>query len=127
VRRSATNEEFLSLLEAAARRGVAIDIALGIGDDLSDSDEDALTKLADIAKRYPGSVKLHKWRSHEKVLLVDQSYIESSFNWLSFAGVNDRHYRRERGTLIVNREIADEVYSELLEAIQDERDTGWVF
>ncbi len=127
VKRSATNQEFLALLDAAARRGVIIDIALGIGDDLSDSDEDALVKLADIAKRHSQNVNLHKWRSHEKVLLVDQSYIESSFNWLSFAGVNDWHYRRERGTLIVNREIADEVYSELLQAIQEERDDSWVF
>lgn len=127
VKRSATNEEFLSLLEAAARRGVLIDIALGIGDDLSDSDGDALARLSDISKRHPETFNLHKWRSHEKVLLVDQSYIESSFNWLSFAGVNDLHYRRERGTLIVNREIADEVYSELLQAIQEERDQHWIF
>lgn len=127
VKRSATNDDFLSLLEAAARRGVLIDIAIGYEDDLSDSHEDAINKLAAIAKRYAGNFRLHKWRSHEKVLLADQSYIESSFNWLSFLGVNDKYYRRERGTLIVNQEIVDEVYAELLGEINQERDSSWNF
>jgi hypothetical protein len=70
-------------------------------------------------------MSIHKWRSHEKVIVADQSFIESTFNWLSFPGVSDRHYRRERGTLTVDREISDEVYFELMEAIEDERDPNW--
>lgn len=127
VSKSATKGAFFPLLEAAAKRGVNVDIAIGIGDDLSDSDQNALAKLINVSKRFPEKVRLHKWRSHEKVLIVDQSYIEGSFNWLSFAGVDKRYYRRERGTLIVDLEIANEVYSELLQAIKDEHDSSWKF
>lgn len=127
VKRGATNEEFLTLLEQAAIRGVKIDIAIGYKEDLSDSHDDALAKLADLSKQNSSNFRLHKWRSHEKVLLVDETYVETSFNWLSFAGVTDNYYRRERGTKIVNKEIADEVYAELLQAIWDERDPDWVF
>lgn len=119
------NDEFIQQLEAAIRRGVVIDIAVGIGDDLADSHTSAISRVVSLASKHPGKMNLHKWRSHEKVLVADQSFIEGTFNWLSFQGVNDRHYRRERGTLTVDREIANEIYDELMEAIQQERDPNW--
>jgi hypothetical protein len=125
VKIGVVNDEFVQQLENAVLRGVMIDIALGYGDDLSDSHPDAVAKLVTIAEKHPSKMRLHKWRSHEKVIIADQSFIESTFNWLSFQGANDRHYRRERGTLTVDRELADEVYVELLEEINEERDTNW--
>ena len=119
------NDEFVQHLEQAIRRGVIIDIAVGIGNDLSDSHTSSISRMVALAQKHPGKLNLHKWRSHEKVLVADQSFIEGTFNWLSFQGVNDRHYRRERGTLTVDREITDEIYQELLDAIQNERDPSW--
>lgn len=119
------NDEFIQHLERAILRGVVVDVAVGIGDDLSDSHTSSISRMVALADKYPGKMNLHKWRSHEKVLLADQSFIEGTFNWLSFQGVSDRHYRRERGTLTVDREIANEIYSELIEAIRQERDPAW--
>jgi hypothetical protein len=122
---SVVNDEFINQLEQAIRRGVIIDIAVGIGDDLNDSHTSAISRVVALAQKHPGKMNLHKWRSHEKVLVADQSFIEGTFNWLSFQGVNERHYRRERGTLTVDREITDEIYQELRDAIQLERDSSW--
>jgi hypothetical protein len=119
------NDAFIDLLESALRRGVKVDIAIGMKDDLSDSHETAVDKLLTLSRKYPVLMNLHKWKSHEKVIIVDNAYIEGSFNWLSFQGVNEKHYVRERGTLIVDREIADDAYEELLEAFQMERDPNW--
>jgi hypothetical protein len=113
------------MLEEALFRGVKIDVAIGIGEDLSDSDSEPIAKLVTLAKKHPNLMTISKWKSHEKVLIADDSYVESTFNWLSFQGVNDRHYRRERGTLTVDKELANEVYDELLMAIDQERDVNW--
>ena len=130
LRASVVNDEFMQELEQAIRRGVVIDVAAGISekhddDPLAQSHTSAISRLVTLASKYPGKMRLHKWSSHEKFLLADQSFIEGTFNWLSFQGVNDRHYRRERGTLTVDRELTNEVYSELIEAIQAERDPNW--
>lgn len=125
VKAGVVNSEFLRMLEEALFRGVKIDVAIGIGEDLSDSDSEPIAKLVTLAKKHPNLMTISKWKSHEKVLIADDSYVESTFNWLSFQGVNDRHYRRERGTLTVDKELADEVYEELLVAIDQERDLNW--
>jgi hypothetical protein len=125
MKASVVNDEFIHQLETALQRGVLVDIAVGIGDDLADSHTSAISRVVTLAKKYPGQMNIHKWRSHEKVLIADQAFIEGTFNWLSFQGVNDRHYRRERGTLTVDRQLADEIYDELREAINLERDPSW--
>lgn len=127
VKSPVVNSQFINELQNAIIRGVTIDIAMGIGDDLDDSHSEAIEKLVDLSRKYPKSFRLHKWKSHEKILIADQTYINSSFNWLSFKGVTDNHYRRESGTMIVDREIADEVYSQLLEDIKIESKPGWPF
>jgi hypothetical protein len=119
------NDAFIDLLESALRRGVKVDIAIGFKDDLSDSHETAIDKLIGLCRKYPALMALHKWKSHEKVLIADQAYIDGSFNWLSFQGVDDKYYVRERGTLIVDPEIADDAYLELVEAFKAERDPNW--
>jgi len=125
VKKAVVNQDFIRQLTTALERGVRVDIALGIGKDFSDSHEDSIESLVDLAKSFPESLHLHKWKSHEKLLIADQSYIETTFNWLSFQGVTKQHYRRERGTLIVDSQIADEVYLEMLNEIQSERDPSW--
>ena len=125
VKSGVVNSEFLRMLEEALLRGVRVDIAIGIGEDLSDSDSEPISKLVSLAKKHQSLMTISKWKSHEKVLIADNAYIESTFNWLSFQGVNNRHYRRERGTLTVDQNLADEVHEELLQAIIQERDSDW--
>jgi hypothetical protein len=125
VKKAVVNQDFIRQLTAALNRGVRADIALGIGKDFSDSHEDSIAALVELAEAYPDTLHLHKWQSHEKLLIADQAYIETTFNWLSFQGVTKQHYRRERGPLIVDSQIADEVYLEMLNEIQVERDPNW--
>jgi hypothetical protein len=125
VKKAVVNQDFIRQLTAALTRGVRVDIALGIGKDFSDSHEDSISALVDLSSTYSENLYLHKWQSHEKLLIADQAYIETTFNWLSFQGVTKQHYRRERGTLIVDSQIADEVYLEMLNEIQIERDPKW--
>ncbi len=119
------NKDFIDQLGRALERGVKVDIALGIGKDFSDSHQTSISALVDLAKRNPEKFNLYKWKSHEKLLIADNAYIETTFNWLSFQGVTKHHYRRERGTLIVNSQIANEVYAEVLRDIELEKDPLW--
>lgn len=127
IKNAVVNAEFIYELQAAIERGVTVDIALGYRDDLGDSDEEAINRLISLSRKYPDQFRLHKWKSHEKVLLADQTYIDASFNWLSFRGVNNNHYRRERATMIVDLETANDVYQELLADIANERQADWPF
>jgi hypothetical protein len=125
AKKAVVNSDFIRQLSGALDRGVKVDIALGIGEDFSDSHEESIEALVNLAKLHPQKLNLHKWKSHEKLLIADQSYIETTFNWLSFQGVTKQHYRRERGTLVVDNEISNEVYSEMLSEIEREREAGW--
>jgi hypothetical protein len=127
VKKSVVNSQFLRDLERAIDRGVTIDIGMGIGDDFKDSHIDAINLLVDLSRANPEKLRLHKWRSHEKILIADQTFINTSFNWLSFKGASDNHYRRESGMMTVDKETADEFYIELLNAMKIERQQGWPF
>jgi hypothetical protein len=59
--------------------------------------------------------------THAKILIYDDVYITSSFNWLSFKGDPSRTYRMEEGTLIEGAAQADRVherYSRVLDEAQ---------
>jgi predicted phosphohydrolase len=51
-------------------------------------------------------------------LIFDDTWINSSFDWLSFRGGPERIYRREEGTLIRATDVVNEKYSEVLAAIK---------
>ncbi len=118
------NKNFANKLERAAARGVQIDIGIGFIEDLSDSHEYSIDLLVGISKRH-SNFRIHKLKSHEKILIADNAYISTSFNWLSFKGITENHYRRENGTRIVNQADVDILYSEFVEEINDERQPGW--
>lgn len=124
ARSAVVNSNFIMKIKQAARRGVVIDIAFGFGDGFADSHEYSVNALVKAAAEQPG-INLHKINSHEKILIADSAFINTSFNWLSFSGVNEHHYRRENGTRFVNEEQVKEIYDEFLAEIHAERDSNW--
>ncbi|MEU7306137.1 hypothetical protein [Streptomyces sp. NPDC007206] len=121
VKKAVITTDFLSKLENRLRRKVTVHIAYGIGKDGGDSDPMALRKLENLAKRYPDHLTFSRLRnSHAKVLIFDDVWIATSFNWLSFRGDKDRTYRMEEGTLVRGASLVDHEYQRYLDLIRQE-------
>lgn len=96
---------FVGKLERRLQRGVKVDIAYGYDDSENRTDPNAIRRLNNLAARYPEKLHVARLKSnHAKILLFDDAWVTTSFNWLSFKGDPDRTYRVEEGTLIRNRE-----------------------
>ncbi|MCZ4103043.1 hypothetical protein [Streptomyces sp. H39-C1] len=121
VKNGIVTTDFLMKLEDRLRRNVAVHIAHGIGTDDNGSHAGALRKLENLAQRYPEKFTFSRLRStHAKILIFDDTWINTSFNWLSFSGSRDRTYRMEEGTLVRGTNIADEHYQRYLSRIQQD-------
>lgn len=120
VRRAVVGTDFLSALEQLLRRNVRVTIAHGYGPDDRGSDPDALTRLTSLATRYGNFGFVRLANTHAKVLIFDDRWISTSFNWLSFKGDPDRTYRMEEGTLVSIPERVAEAYDRYLGMIQDQ-------
>lgn len=121
IKRDIVNTTFISKLENRLRRGVNVHIAYGYTPDDPKNDRDAVRKLENLANRYKGKFTFTRVKStHAKVLVYDDAWITTSFNWLSFAGDRDRTYRMEEGTLVRGKATADEQYQRYLELIAQE-------
>ncbi|MEV7383510.1 phospholipase D-like domain-containing protein [Streptomyces lydicus] len=113
---------FVGKLERRLQRGVKVDIAYGYDDSENRTDPNAIRRLNNLAARYPEKLHVVRLKSnHAKILLFDDAWVTTSFNWLSFKGDPDRTYRVEEGTLIRNRNRSDMYYSRYLELIDDNR------
>ncbi|MFI9786087.1 hypothetical protein ACIHEI_21700 [Kitasatospora sp. NPDC051984] len=122
VKRKIITTDFLSKLEGRLRAKVSVDIAYGYSSDESESDHDAIRRLTNLADRYPQHFHFSRLKStHAKVLLFDDVWITTSFNWLSFKGDRNRTFRSEEGTLVRGRASADEHYQRYLDQIDAER------
>ena len=82
------------------RTGVEVTIAHGYGPTDNGSDESALNRLSNLAARYDKFTCARVKNTHAKILIYDETWISTSFNWLSFRGDSDRTYRMEEGTLV---------------------------
>lgn len=112
VKSAVVNTDFVGSLERALRRGVQVDIAHGIGEDDRGSDTFALSRLANLERRYPDKLRVTRHpNTHAKILIFDDVWVSTSFNWLSFRGDADRTYRMEEGTLVRSRVHADREYA----------------
>ncbi|MFE6522639.1 phospholipase D-like domain-containing protein [Streptomyces sp. NPDC057794] len=121
IKRAIVNTDFLSKLEKLLRRGVSVHIAYGYTLNDPKNDRDAVRKLENLASRYKERFTFTQVKStHAKVLLYDDVWITTSFNWLSFEGDRDRTYRMEEGTLVRGRSIADTQYNRYLDLIAQE-------
>ncbi|MFE2833708.1 hypothetical protein ACFXI6_22095 [Streptomyces mirabilis] len=121
IKRAIVNTSFLSKLETRLRRDVSVHIAYGYTPNDPKNDRDAVRKLENLASRYKEKFTFTRVKStHAKVLVYDDVWITTSFNWLSFEGDRDRTYRMEEGTLVRGRETVDENYQHYLELIAQE-------
>lgn len=122
VRSAVVNNDFLAKLEQRVRASVTITIAYGIGRNDSGSDAEAIERLVNLASRFKDNLTVVRVRNtHAKVLIFDDKWISTSFNWLSFRGDPERTYRMEEGTLVLIRSKVDEQYAKYLDLIHDQQ------
>lgn len=111
VKGAVVNTNFIAALERRLRAGVEVHIGHGIGNDDSGSDEFALRKLENLANRFKSKFNLVRLRNtHAKILIFDDVWINTSFNWLSFRGDPNRTFRMEEGTLVQIPEQVDKAF-----------------
>jgi hypothetical protein len=116
------NTDFVGQLERRLRAGVEVTIAHGYGDDDSGSDDYALKRLRNLASRFAGKFDLARLKNtHAKILIFDDSWVNTSFNWLSFRGDPSRTYRMEEGTLVSIPNRVDDAYGRYRALIEEQR------
>ena len=115
------NTDFLAKLERRLRAGAEVTIAHGYGDDDRGSDEQALKRLGNLASRFPRFSFVRVKNTHAKILIYDETWISTSFNWLSFRGDSDRTYRMEEGTLVNIPARVDKEYERYRTLIEEQR------
>lgn len=121
IKNAVVNTDFLGRLEQRLRAGVAVTIAHGYGDDDRGSDEAALRKLRNLTQRYSNLSFVRLQNTHAKILIFDDVWVSTSFNWLSFRGDADRTYRMEEGTLVSIQSRVQKQYDHYLEMLEAQR------
>lgn len=122
IRSAVVNTDFVSKLERRLRAGVHVTIAHGYGDDDSGSDDYALKRLGNLASRYRDRFVLARLRNtHAKILVFDNQWVSTSFNWLSFRGDPERTYRMEEGTLVSIPSKVDEAYDRYCQLVAEQQ------
>lgn len=111
VKGAVVNTDFLAALERRLRDGVEVHVGHGYGPDDSGSDEFALRKLNNLAARYDNLRIVRLQNTHAKILIFDDQWITTSFNWLSFRGDPNRTYRMEEGTLVQIKSEVDKAFA----------------
>ena len=104
VNERVVSPNFLEKLESLLKRNVKVVIAWGFGTDrqteTSKSSQRSLEGLFKLSEQYPRSFQFTKLNeSHAKILIYDDVYVATSFNWLSFMGDKRRKYRTEIGEM----------------------------
>lgn len=118
VRGAVVNTDFLAALERRLRAGVEVHIGHGYGSDDSGSDEFALRKLNNLAARYDKQLRIVRLQNtHAKILIFDDQWITTSFNWLSFKGDPNRTYRMEEGTLVRITSEVDKAFARYIDIL----------
>ncbi|MFF9074522.1 hypothetical protein OIU91_41090 (plasmid) [Streptomyces sp. NBC_01456] len=122
IKNAIITTEFLGKLESRLARGVPVHIAYGYEENDTRTDQAAVRKLGNLAARYPAKFTFTRLKStHAKVLVYDDVWVTTSFNWLSFRGDPDRTYRMEEGSLVRNRQVADAQYDRYTDLIDQQR------
>jgi hypothetical protein len=86
-------------------------LAYGLGrpEDDTRTDRRAVEDLSRLAGRYE-NLTFKRLNTHAKVLIWDNSWINTSFNWFSFLGDPRRTYHMEEGTLVRLPEVVEREY-----------------
>lgn len=121
VRGAVVTTDFRAKLEQRLRAGVHVTVAHGYGADDSGSDEAALRSLGNLASRFPKFAFVRVKNTHAKILIFDNNWLSTSFNWLSFRGDPDRTYRMEEGTLVTIPTRVQQEYERYIQLIEEQR------
>jgi hypothetical protein len=121
VREAVVDTDFIGKLEQRLRSGVEVTIVHGFGPDDRGSDESALNRLSNLAARYDKFTFVRVKNTHAKILIFDEIWVSTSFNWLSFRGDSERTYRMEEGTLVNIPARVDKEYTRYLALIGEQR------
>lgn len=98
---------------AKLARTVDVTIFWGAGDNQK-TDTAAIDALHAAAQRSPRLAIVKVDDSRAKVLVGDDFYIKTSFNWLAFRGDPSRKYRQEEGDLVQDQVLADAAYAKYM-------------
>ncbi|MET9259571.1 hypothetical protein [Amycolatopsis sp. NPDC004079] len=118
LRDAVVTGELINQLEVMLRRrGLVARIAYGLGHPDSEHDAGALDRLTRLAEAHHNLTLARIDDDHPHDLIFDDTWVNTSFGWLSFRGNRNRVYRREEGTLIRSVEAVDERHSHGVSAI----------
>jgi hypothetical protein len=118
VRDAVVNGDFLAKLEIMLRRsGLTAHIGYGLGQEPAQSDNNALNRLRALAGRYPRLTLAHVPDPQPNILIFDDTWVNSRFDWLSFRDQPTHTYRPEEGTLVRDKTHVDERHSRYAELI----------
>lgn len=114
------DRQFIEQIERLLINKVKVVIAWGFGtereSEVKKSSSWSLRQLLKLANRFPENFHFIKMNeSHAKVLISDDIYIATSFNWLSFLGDKRRKYRTEFGEMRTLPKIVDKRHEMMLE------------
>ncbi len=109
ITRRVVDETFVKKLERLLERNVMVDIIFGIKDDTTSSKQ-AISQLCRLSDSFPNFRFYRHGNNHSKILIVDDTVITTSFNWLSFKGDSSLTFRREEGTLVKGEGYANDYY-----------------
>lgn len=112
ITRSVVTGQWVSRLEQLARTA-DVTIFWGFGDN-EKTDHSATADLHAAAKRSRRLAVVRVDDTHAKILVGDDFYIKTSFNWLSFRGDRSRKYRQEEGDLVQDQVLADGAYEKYM-------------
>lgn len=122
LKNAVVDTAFLGKLEGRLRAGCKVHIAHGIGKDDRGSDRRAMERLANLQSRFSQKFSFERLaNTHAKVLIFDDVWVSTSFNWLSFRGDPDRTYRMEEGTLVRIPERVAQEYERFVRLIGEQR------
>jgi hypothetical protein len=115
---AAANSDFVAQLEILLRRrGLVAHIAYGPSQSDREHGKEAINRLTRLDERFSNINVIRISDPRPPCLIFDDTWINSSFDWLSFRGGPERIYRREEGTLIRAADVVSDKYSEVLAAI----------
>ena len=118
IRANVVNDGFFRRLADCLRRGGEVAIGFGIGREESgerDADRQARESLEALAKSFTNFRLVRKGNTHAKVLLVEDEYfVTTSFNWLSFSGDPRQPMREEEGTMVEDASVVNAYYDKLI-------------
>ncbi|WP_030491250.1 hypothetical protein [Micromonospora chokoriensis] len=118
VRDAVVNGDFLAKLEIMLRRsGLTARIGYGLGQEPAQSGNNALSRLRALAGRYPRLTLAHVPDPQPNILIFDDTWVNSRFDWLSFRDQPTHTYRPEEGTLVRDKTHVDERHTHYAELI----------